>query len=186
MKIHTLFRYAVVLLLGLAFGFAIGLYGPTPLNTSIEHIRAWLEMAGEWAIAAVIVWEVRDGLHAYRISRMFEAVKFVEDDITRDARAVVYEGLVAHGQPPGLPWWQHDDKLAKAAGLVCARYNLLGAVTLDEANVRRLVVREWGRNIIDNHRRLESYIEYREKISPGAFQRFTDLYNEALASQSNS
>jgi len=140
----------------------------------------WLTMAGEWAIAIVIGYEIWVALSEYRNSRMFEAIKYVEDDTTRAARRVIYEKL-RRSKPQFEDWWEHDTTLADAAAHVCARYNLLGAVTKDDKKVRRFVVQEWAHNICSTHDALASYIRYREAETPGAFRRYTDLYREAMA-----
>jgi hypothetical protein len=137
-----------------------------------------LTMVGEWAIAIVIGWEIWVALSEYRNSRMFEAIKYVEDDTTRAARKIIYEKL-RKSKPEFDDWWAHDEDLADAAAHVCARYNLLGAVTKGDKSVRRFVVKEWADNICSTYEALVTYIQYRETTAPRAFGRYAELYRDA-------
>jgi hypothetical protein len=113
----------------------------------------------------------------YRSARLFEAIRYVEDADSRRARRIVYQKLK---RSPSVPnWWEQNDELADAAATVCARYNLLGAVTLEDIELRQFVVREWSHNICTTFEALSECIQYREKGRPGAFQRYADLYHEA-------
>jgi hypothetical protein len=143
-----------------------------------ESLRGWLEMLGEWAVAGVILVEIGKGLQAYRLSRFFEAIKYLEEDETREARTEIYERL-ERTKPTVDNWWDIDEKLARRAGLLAGRLNLLAAAIMDDKHVRKFVIREWGVPIIRNYWRLEKYIEYREVQAPGNFKRLIDLYKDA-------
>lgn len=140
----------------------------------------WLTMGGEWAIVCAILYEGHVALKEYRSARLFDAIKYVEDVDTRKARKIIYDNL--QRSTPAKNWWEQDGELADAAATVCARYNLLGAVTREDAVLRNFVVREWVNNICTTYETLEEYMRYRELSKTGRaglFLRYAELYDEA-------
>lgn len=145
----------------------------------------WFTMVGEWGIVVVILYEGNVALKGYRSSKIFEAIKYVEDSDIRKYRRDVYEKL-RKTRPEHKKWWDHDKELADAAGEVCSRYDVLGAMTKDEKYVREFITREWAENICDNYNALEDYIADRGTRTPRAFHLFTDLYKEAYEARKKS
>lgn len=141
----------------------------------------WLTMLGEWAIVGAILYEGHIALREYRSARLFDAIKYVEDEETRRARRVIYDKLQRTTPPES--WWNGDDKeLAEAASTVCARYNLLAAVTKEDRQLREFVVSEWANNICSTYETLRDYMAYREASFTGRrgmFRRYAELYDEA-------
>lgn len=141
----------------------------------------WLTMFGEWAIVGAIFYEGRVALKEYRNARLFDAIKYVEDGDTRAARTTIYKELQRR-QPAKTNWWDEDSPLSEAASIVCARYNLLGAVTREDVVLREFIVREWANNICTTYEALKDYMQYRE-TSPtgrkGMWRRYAELYEEA-------
>jgi hypothetical protein len=147
----------------------------------------WLTMLGEWAIAGVIVYEGKIALKEYRSVRLFDAIKYVEDSETRTARKMIYDKLIKSAPPKD--WWRKNILLADAAATVCARYNLLAAVTKDDSELRRFVVREWANNICTNYEALRDYMRYREASNTGPsnpYRCYAELYVEARNLGNNS
>ena len=146
------------------------------LGTFVE----WMTMIGEWAIAGTIIYEGSVAMREYRSARLFDAIKYIEDQDTRKARKMLYEKL--EQSIPASNWWEHDPQLADAAATVCAMYNLLGAVTKEDREIRTFVVREWANNILWTHEALGEYMRYREQSKtgrPGMFRHYEALYREA-------
>ena len=143
----------------------------------------WFTMLGEWAIVVAILYEGQVALKEYRSARLFEAIKYVEDEHTRKARRTLWKHLQAGGDTSHeQKWWDHNADLAEAASTVAARYNLLGAVTREDQSLRAFVVKEWANNICYTYEALREYLEYREASNsgrPGLFRRYQELYNEA-------
>jgi hypothetical protein len=140
-------------------------------------------MLGEWGIVGIISVEGWFVMKQYRSSKIFDAIKYVEDTETRSARKLIYEKL-RRSKPRDKSWWKQDDDLADAAATVCARYSTLGAVTADDKKVREFVTMEWANNICETYEALKDYIRYRENPEtgiPGAFRHFEMLYSEAKA-----
>jgi hypothetical protein len=143
----------------------------------------WAGTVGEWAIAIVIVGEIWVAITENRNARLFEAIKYIEDDKTRADRRIIYDKL-RRAKPDKEDWWRYDEPLARAAADISARYNFLGAITQKDRKLRKFVVEEWANNICTSYEALESYIKYREDETqagiPGSFRRYTALYKEAL------
>jgi hypothetical protein len=144
----------------------------------------WMTMLGEWAIAGTILYEGHIALKEYRNSRLFDAIKYVEDTDVRKARTLIYEKLW-RSKIAETDWWPEDEPLRGAAAIVGARYNLLGITTATDAAVRKFVIEEWGHNICAMYESIHRYIKYREE-SPekgisGSFRRFRELYQDARA-----
>jgi len=137
-------------------------------------------MLGEWGIVFTILYEGTIALREYRSTRLFESIKYLEDNETRSARRIIYEKLV-RVSPTAADWWDHDDELDRAASTVCARYNLVGAVSREDAKLREFIVKEWAFNICTTYEALNKYLRYREarENQAGAFMRYQELYEEA-------
>ena len=143
-------------------------------------ILEWLTMLGEWAIVSAILYEGYVALKEYRSARLFEAIKYLEDSETREARKIIYQELV-RSSPKSKQWWNNNKRLSDAAATVCARYNLVGAVSKDDKKLRKFIVKEWAYNICATYEPLKEYLRHREENrgQAGAFNRYRELYDEA-------
>jgi hypothetical protein len=120
----------------------------------------------------------------YRSASFFSTVKYVEfleDKYTRDQRRKIIKEVPKQTGD----WWLENDDLEKAAGIVCARYGLVGALTKSNKRARRFIAREWADNICRSYETLKPYLAYRADLAkkrgtPGGFHQYTLLYDEAM------
>ncbi|BCG73366.1 hypothetical protein MesoLj113a_45240 [Mesorhizobium sp. 113-1-2] len=134
----------------------------------------WLSQIALPIVAVVTGWIVWT---QYRTAKIFEMIKHLEDPAIREARRILYKGIIASSPP--RDWWNRDDELENVAATVCARYAVVGVITDTDKWVRTFVAREWADNICWTHEALADYLEHRRHSSPGAYLGYTRLYDAA-------
>jgi len=127
--------------------------------------------------------------------KLFELLKFVEQEEFRKARRVVYfEIRVA---PSRENWWEdsvHDD-WENAAARVCAPYDILGLIIARSRlaacfsfynGVERIFLRQWSNSIVMTYEALQTYVKYRRDTQPNAYREYTRLYYRAILARCHS
>jgi hypothetical protein len=149
------------------------------MQSVLGNIPEWIGAVAEVAVAVAIFWEGGKALIGYRSERLLSAIQYVEDTDTRAARSRLRNLLTPK---PSGEWWA-DQELEKTAAYICSRYNLLGALTKPDREVRKFVVKEWRYNIRSTFELIEDYIVFREGgEGKGVLLRYRELYQEAMAS----
>jgi hypothetical protein len=148
-----------------------------------------LSQRGYWlSQIALLVFAVLAAIAAFRqvsATKLFEMLKFVEQEEFREARRIIYFEI--RRQPPEAKWWEQKehDRWEKAAAKVCASYDILGLVAKCNLAARLhrgigwFFIREWCNSIVNAHEALRPYLAYRRKTRPNAYHGFTWLYDRA-------
>ncbi len=145
----------------------------------------WLESAS-WAsqvaifLAAfftllVAVGAAYFGFQQLRAYKLFELMKYIENEEFRTFRRIVIMEIM---RLRDTEWWKKDDWQTKtfeqAAAAVCTRYDILGLmIDFDKIDKRlfrstsygKLFIENWADSIIQSHKALDSYIDYRRNTA---------------------
>jgi hypothetical protein len=150
----------------------------------VKLVLDFLTMLGEWGIVYAIFTEARHALAQDRSVKLFEAIKYIESDEIRRARRTLFNH---QAEIPNRDWDRSKTEptvVDEAASDVCARYNLVGAVTQQDKELREFVVTEWKNNIEWTYESLQKYMKYREGSNTGKlgmYRHYAKLYEQAKA-----
>lgn len=140
---------------------------------------------GTLILAVVAVVAAYFGFRQLRAYKLFEMMKYLEDEDFRTFRRIVIMEItpIRH-----TPWWKNNDRLEQAAAAVCTRYDILGLMiefdTLDrvffpKTSYGTFFTTHWANSIIDCHHALENYLEHRHDGAENAYIHFTRLRDAA-------
>ena len=133
-------------------------------------------------IAAIAISTLYIAYRQIRTYRLFELLKILEAEHVRDARRTVIREI---RKMKNTEWWENE-ALEKQAALVCATYDILGRMIqydrLDSflpGGYGEFFARYWGPSIIDAHRILATFLDYRRARVADAYGGFTTLAETA-------
>ncbi len=137
-------------------------------NMTLEE-ASWLAQ-----IILMVIAVVAAAIAFYQVStfKLFELLKFLEEERFRDARRVVYKHRKSRKN-----WWDANDKLRAAASTVCASYDIVGH--LARGGNRKFFKLYWAYSICWTHEALDGFLKARRKTVPDAYHAYSELYKEA-------
>lgn len=152
------------------------------VSSWLFQMQAVAEIIATAAQILLIIVAIWAGFAAYRqigTFKLFELLKHLEEPSVREARWIVFNEI-AHLKPDE-EWWA-DERLSKAAALVSATYDHLGAVIrFDRMDpVGRLYVERWGGSLVRTHQVLDPFLRHRRNSDPTAYIDFTWLYERSM------
>lgn len=139
------------------------------MSNGMEHhpleVAYWISQTAaaglQLVLVAVAIWA---GLAAYRqvnTFKLFEWLKYIQDDNFRSARRIVIREI---SPIMDTEWWQ-DDRLEMAGATCCASYDILGRM-LQFGGSQSLVaffIENWGDSIVRTWLILSPFIEHRRE-----------------------
>jgi hypothetical protein len=107
--------------------------------------------------------------------RLFELLKFLEEERVRSARRQLFLEVVE--TQTKWDWWSGNDRLDETAGTICASYDIVARMA--KGRSRRFFKKHWAYSICWTHEALEDFLIERRARVPDAFEGYTGLYKEA-------
>jgi hypothetical protein len=155
---------------------------------------SWLAQIGVLLVALGAAYFGFQQLRSYKI---FEMIKYIEDEEFRTLRRIVIMDIPLLNYKH---WWgghdEHTKTLEKAAAAVCTRYDILGLMiesdTLDKG-FGDFFTKNWADSIIHSHNVLQGYLDHRRnaaahqdrKTVTDAYKHFTRLRDAAVLATSS-
>jgi hypothetical protein len=152
------------------------------------HHHHWLELAS-WAsqvlLTLIALVAALAAVLQLRAFKLLEVLKLLEGLKIREARRTALKEIFERTDPE---WWndeEHGKRLEAAASDVCASYDILGLMIEHDPLDRftfgygRFFKKYWAASILECHRALKGYVEYRRKKNPEAYSGFTRLAKAA-------
>ncbi|MDB5691072.1 MAG: hypothetical protein JWO81_135 [Alphaproteobacteria bacterium] len=116
-----------------------------------------------------------------RTFKLFEILKYIENDPIRDARRIVIQKIEGQGT---AEWWlETNSKLEAAASKVCSTYDVVGLLVEFET-IKLVMIRPrywglfekyWAVSIYRTHEALRSFLAHRRLTAPNAYEGYTRL-----------
>lgn len=129
----------------------------------------------QWLLFGTAVCAALVAYHQYRSSKLFQLLQFLEKPEIRDARHKLFSAKETIQKDK---WWETCPELAKAAGDICASYDIVWRIA--KGSHRRFFRRHWAYSICWTHEVLGGYLEARrDEGDRRAYQGFDNLYCEA-------
>jgi hypothetical protein len=141
----------------------------------------WLELAS-WAsqVALVLLAIVAAfaALHQASAFKLFELLKFIQEEGFRNARRRV---IVEIGSKRNEPWWD-DAPLEAAASTCCAHYDIVGNMLIFSGSrqLTRHFIKHWSDSIVRTYEVLHGFIERRSAAGGNPYSSYRWLYLRAL------
>jgi len=157
----------------------------SPSSPPLLEQYYWLSQIALAAIAIasgiIATFAVRVAFAQTRSTKLFELLKYTQDENFRRARRVVIREI---GPMQDVEWWL-DDHFEDAASTVCAMYDILGRlIKFDGYNkVGQFFVCNWADSIIRTHQILSRFVEARRSAGGNDSLGYEWLYQRALKFQ---
>lgn len=140
----------------------------------------WLEplsWASQVALVLLTVAVVFAALHQASALKLFEILKFIQDENFRKARRTV---IVNIWPVAGADWWE-DKSLEADASTCCAHYDIVGNILQFSGSARLTnhFVKHWSDSIVRTYEILERFIERRKADGGNPYASYRWLYERA-------
>jgi hypothetical protein len=152
---------------------AIWVFGFLPFLFSGMPNLDELYKLSQIAVPIIAIFAACGVYHQIQTFKRYEALKVLEEDRVRSARALLFNNLIRQEQSSPT-WWLEDDSLEQAASLVCASFDIVGLMSKG-ANWEFFGI-EWANSICWTFEILESYIADR---NPMRYRGYRELYTAA-------
>jgi hypothetical protein len=109
--------------------------------------------------------------------KLFELVKFLQDEKFRDARRIVIKEIYLK---KGTNWWL-DPKFEAAASTCAGHYDVVGCLLRFKSSrgLQKLFIRSWADSIVRTHQVLDEFIKARRAENGAQYEDFEWLYRRA-------
>lgn len=130
------------------------------------------------AVVFAVIWAGFVARKQVETFKLFELMKFLQDENFRKSRRTVMQDISAHR---GEEWWANAE-LEACASTCCGSYDILGRmIMLGVAGAtQRFFVKFWAESIVHTYSVLETFIKKRSEAGGARYEAYTWLYIQAL------
>lgn len=143
----------------------------------------WIEAhiaAASWTEIGLLLVAVVAAIGAYaqvNAIKLFEMVKYLQDERFRNARRIVVQEIARR---EGSEWWR-DPELEAAASACSGHYDVVASLVKFSCGgaLRKFIIKRWAESIVRVHTVLAPFLQQRKESGGADYADFHWLYRQA-------